>query len=102
MSVIRGHIGSLPELFLNIPIGDIAGAVKAARMPDGNARRQLCAKYEVKRNTPEFWAYLDKEHAKQLKERPYESGIIDSREYLWPSNLLRGEKQETAKPAEEK
>ncbi len=101
MSVVRGHIGLLPELFLTIPMGDIRNVVTAARA-GVEQRKQLRTKYEVKRNTPEFWAFLDKEHAKQLEERPLESGIIDSREYLWPVSLRGAEKTETTKPAEVK
>lgn len=102
LSVVRGRVGALPELFLTIPIGEVKAAVAAARSGNSDARKQLRERYEAKRNTPAFWEFLDREHTKQLKEHPLEAGIIDTREYLWPAKLFGGEKTATAKPEEVK
>lgn len=86
LSIVRGHIGSFPELFLNIPINEVAEVV---RLGNGSPqdRLQVRMKYEVRRNSAEFWKYLDAEHARTFKENPLESGIIDTSDYLWPANL---------------
>ena len=92
ISVVRGHVGAFPELFLKVPMADVAMAVKAGRGTTAQ-RLQIRARYEVKRNSPEFWKYLDNEHAKQIAEHPLDSGIIDSSEYLWPAELQMEQKK---------
>jgi hypothetical protein len=83
ISVVRGHIGAFPQLFLRVPMGEVVSAVKAAR--GGPAQRvTLRTKFEIRRNTAGFWKFVEDTHAQQLKENPLDSGIIDTSRYLWP------------------
>jgi len=86
LSVVPGHVGAFPQLFLQLPIDDVVSAVRSARA--GHAQRiELRQKYEVRRNTPDFWTFLDKAHGAQLATRPLEAGIIDTSRYVWPMRL---------------
>ncbi len=86
MSVVRGHIGSFPELFLKVPVEKMSEVVSAARASK-EARVELRRQFEVKRNTPDFWRYLENEHKRQLAEKPLESGILDTRRYVFPLDV---------------
>jgi hypothetical protein len=83
LSVVRGHIGAFPQLFLQMSLSDAADAVKGFR---GTHAQHVAvrSKYEVRRNTNAFWTFLDNEHTRQLKNNPLESGIVDTSRYLWP------------------
>ncbi|MFO0741724.1 MAG: fatty acid cis/trans isomerase [Labilithrix sp.] len=85
LQVIRGRVGAFPELFLRIPASDLPGLVK--KMRDPAARPAIRSTYEVRRNTPAFWSFLDEEHARAVTERPLDAAIVDTSEYLWPKNL---------------
>lgn len=83
ISVVRGHIGAFPQLFIQVPMSDVSAATKAIR-GTRDQRIAFRTKYEIKRNTPQFWTFLDATHARQLKDNPLESGIVDTSRYLWP------------------
>lgn len=85
LQVIRGRVGAYPELFLRVPSRDLASIVK--RMRDPQARAGIRDAYEIRRNTPEFWTFLEEENARALAERPLDAAIFDTSEYLWPKNL---------------
>ncbi len=86
MSVVRGHIGAFPELFLRVPAAEMASVVLAARASK-EQRVELRRKFEVKRNTPDFWRFLEAEHARQLVENPFDAGILDTRRYVYPLDV---------------
>jgi hypothetical protein len=88
-SVVRGEVGSFPELFLRVPAGDVPGFVAAAR---GSAedRLRIFAKYQVRRNTADFWTFLDAAHGRALKQDPIGAGIFDTSGYAWPMKLQPG------------
>lgn len=88
ISVVRGHIGAFPQLFLNIPLEKVGQVVKAAR-GTREQRMTVRANYEIARNSPEFWAFLDNAHKKQLAEHPLEAGIVDTSRYLWPVSMQK-------------
>lgn len=86
LSVIRGHIGGFPELFMNVPMSEVSKMVGAdIATPEWRAR--VRSRFEVKRNTAAFWSFLDAEHDKALKANPLGSGIIDTSEYGWGNAL---------------
>jgi hypothetical protein len=84
ISVVKGHIGAFPQLFLHVPIDQVPVWIKAARSsPKDHAA--IRKKFEVVRNTAAFWTFLEQEHANRIKDNPLESGIVDSSRYLWPA-----------------
>ena len=86
ISVVRGHVGSFPELFLRVPLDGARAAIEAGR-GSGADRLAVRKRYEIRRNSPEFWRFLENEHTRALREKPLTSGIIDTSEYLWPIEL---------------
>jgi hypothetical protein len=86
ISVVRGHIGNFPQLFLHVPIDQVSTWVKSARAnPKDHA--QIRKKFEVVRNTAAFWTFLEQEHANRVKDSPIDSGIVDTTRYLWPAAI---------------
>lgn len=83
LSVVRGHIGAFPQLFLRVPREELSRSVAAMRKSERD-RAAVRTKFEIRRNTAAFWTFLDEAHTRQLAERPLESGIIDTSRYLWP------------------
>lgn len=92
ISVVRGHIGAFPELFLEVPAAQAAAAIEMGKTSKA-ARLQVRAKYEVPRNSAKFWSFLDDEHTRQLAANPLESGVIDTSQYLWPVSLQSDQKE---------
>jgi hypothetical protein len=92
ISVVKGHIGAFPELFLEVPIAEAAAAIQSGKTSK-QARLAVRAKYEVPRNSPRFWQFIDDEHSRQLANNPLDSGIVDISEYLWPVSLQSTEKE---------
>jgi hypothetical protein len=83
ISVTRGHVGAFPQLFLRVPVDQVAATVRLARGgPD--QRRTIRAKFEIKRNSHDFWRFLDDAHDSMMKADPIGAGIIDTSRYLWP------------------
>jgi hypothetical protein len=83
ISVVGGHIGAFPQLFLKIPLDQVSSWVKAIRSASDD-RQTIRAKFEIKRNTNAFWTFLDEVHKARLAEDPLDSGIVDTSRYLWP------------------
>ncbi|MFO0671652.1 MAG: fatty acid cis/trans isomerase [Polyangiaceae bacterium] len=86
VSVIKGRAGAFPQLFLRVPMAEVASFVSAARGSKAE-RVALRTRYEVKRNTAAFWSTLDEEHARALVAEPLHSGVIDTSAYVWPLEL---------------
>ena len=86
VSVIRGRKGGFPQLFLRVPMNELAAFVTAAN-GSKDQRASLRARYEIARNSPEFWSTLDGEHAQAIVDEPLHSGVIDTSAYVWPTAL---------------
>jgi hypothetical protein len=86
ISVVRGHIGAFPQLFLRVPFEDVGRAVRAGR-GSREDRVAVRTKYEIRRNTAAFWSFLDGVHTRQLAANPLEAGIVDTSRYLWPLSV---------------
>lgn len=86
VSVIRGRRGGFPQLFLTVPMAQLAAFVAAANGAPAE-RAALRTKYEIARNSPAFWATLDEEHERAIKDEPLHAGIIDTSAYVWPLEL---------------
>ncbi len=86
VAIARGRVGGFPQLFLRVPIGRVAEFVRAGT-GSAEARAGLRTSYEIRRNTPDFWAALEAEHVRALREQPLEAGIIDTSAYLWPADV---------------
>lgn len=83
IGVVRGHIGSYPQLFIELPLSDVGQAIKIAT--ESRAKRlEFRKRYEIRRNSDRFWSILDREHSRLLMNNPIDAGIIDTSRYLWP------------------
>lgn len=93
LSVIRGHIGGFPELFMTIPMTEVDKMVGASTgTPEW--RQHVRSRFEIRRNSAAFWSFLDAEHAKAIKADPLGSGIIDTSEYSWGFELQPEERDD--------
>ena len=83
LSIVRGHIGSYPNLYLVVPpgkLGDVAAQVKSMRGDDDTWPR-LLEKYGVRRGAKNFWETADWFSAHELREEPIEGGLLDLSRY---------------------
>lgn len=88
ISVVRGHIGAFPQLFLRVPVEQVGALAKASR--EGREQRlAIRKKHEILRSSPDFWKFLDDAHTSLLEKDPVDAGIIDTSRYLWPVQLER-------------
>lgn len=86
IGVVRGHIGAFPQLFIEVPIGEVGEALKAVKAGH-DQRVAFRRRYEIRRSSNQFWSFLDREHARRLEAAPLDAGIIDTSRYLWPLAL---------------
>ena len=84
LGIIRGHVGSYPNLFLVIPPGQLPAFVEqlgALKAGDQSWAAFLDA-FGVRRRARDFWTHSDWFAASQLREEPIDGGLLDLSRYL--------------------
>lgn len=84
LGIVRGYVGSYPNLFLVVPpgkLGSFAEQVKSLRANDDSWSRFLDT-YGVRRGAQGFWANADWFSAHELLEEPIEGGLLDLSRYV--------------------
>ena len=95
VSAIRGLAGNYPELFVDIPLDGALTFLKRLRAVESEKSWEAFkSDYSrstqgrdlqlIRRNSPEFWPFLDWLHAWNINAHPIEAGILDVSEYGWP------------------
>jgi hypothetical protein len=101
LSVNRGLTGSRPELFIDVPMPRALDFLRALTSVDsetawltlldayalgsGGEEAQL-----IRRDTPEFWSFLDWMNEWNVAQHPVTAGLLDVSEYLWPRLVAPG------------
>jgi hypothetical protein len=84
LSIVRGIVGSYPNLFLVVPPGkldEFAAQMKGVR-GDDDSWPKLLDRYGVRRSAKGFWSTADWFSAQLLREEPIEGGLLDLSRYL--------------------
>jgi hypothetical protein len=82
LTVVKGFIGSYPNVFFQLHEKDIGAFVAAIEsMRSEQDYRQLVSRYGVRRNATWFWRLSDKFHAHYKKHYPVEAGLFDLNRY---------------------
>jgi hypothetical protein len=84
LGIVRGFIGSYPNLYLEVPPGKLeqfAAQVRSLQAGDDSWSRLIDA-YGVRRSSPDFWVNADWFNAHQLLEDPIEGGLLDLSRYI--------------------
>ncbi len=84
IGVVRGQIGSYPNLFLVIPPGKLAHFVErlAALQPAGDTWKRFLDDFGVRRSAKDFWEHADWFNGRQVKDEPIDGGLLDLSRYL--------------------
>ena len=84
LGIVRGYVGSYPNLFLVVPpgkLGPFAEQLGALRADDDSWSRFVDT-YGVRRGAQDFWENADWFAAHELLEEPIEGGLLDLSRYL--------------------
>jgi len=84
LGIVRGYVGSYPNLFLVVPpgkLGQFAGELNALRGDDEGWQRFL-DRWGVRRSSKGFWASADWFLAHELLDEPIEGGLLDLSRYV--------------------
>ncbi|MFT4518671.1 MAG: hypothetical protein ACI9JM_001056 [Halioglobus sp.] len=82
VSVVKGFIGSYPNIFFQVPEADLSGFVKKIEtMETEEDYAQLVSYYGVRRNAPWFWRLSDKLQQHYQDTFPIEAGLFDLNRY---------------------
>ncbi len=85
LTILPEVIGSYPNFFFKLPeaqLPDFVQAVKAVETQED--WMQLVADFGVRRTSEDFWAISDQIHARFLKNKPIQAGILDLNRYKDP------------------
>ncbi|WP_419737814.1 fatty acid cis/trans isomerase [Ruegeria sp.] len=85
LTILPEMIGSYPNFFFKLPeaqLPDFIQAVKAVATQED--WMQLIADFGVRRTSEDFWVISDKIHARFLKDKPIQAGILDLNRYKDP------------------
>jgi len=80
--VVKGFIGSYPNVFFQLPekeLGNFVKAIEALRSEQDY--QKLVSRYGVRRNASWFWRLSDKFHDHYRKHYPIEAGLFDLNRY---------------------
>ncbi len=78
LSVLNGFVGSYPNAFFTVAVGDLPGFVDAVRGLASEADYQkLLARYGVRRTDGRFWAHSDELAEAYRRLAPKEAGLFD-------------------------
>ncbi len=82
VTVVRGHFGSYPNFFFEVPAEQIGAFVDALRGLSSDADlEQFSGRFGVRRTDPRFWATSDWLREDLRRENPTESGLYDLGRY---------------------
>ena len=85
VAIARGYLGSYPNFFFDVEVGQIEAFATALAAVDGPpAFEALVRRYGVRRSSPRFWEDADFFHADQRRRDPGEAGIFDLARYVDP------------------
>ncbi len=84
LGIIRGNIGSYPNLFLIVPPGRLPAFVEqlAALKPGNDSWAAFLDAFGVRRRSREFWTHADWFAARLLRDEPIDGGLLDLSRYL--------------------
>lgn len=82
LTVVRGFIGSYPNVFFQVPEKDIKNFLQAINsMESEQDYTTLVSYYGVRRNAPWFWQISDKLYQHYRDNYPAEAGLFDLNRY---------------------
>ena len=82
LTVVRGFIGSYPNIFFQLPaqqLGEFVTAIETLRSEQDYA--SLLQRYGVRRTDPRFWQLSDSLHQQYRDIAPVEAGLFDLNRY---------------------
>ena len=82
LTVVRGFIGSYPNIFFQLPaqqLGEFVAAIETLRSEQDYA--SLLQRYGVRRTDPRFWQLSDSLHQQYRDIAPVEAGLFDLNRY---------------------
>jgi len=82
VTVVRGFIGSYPNIFFQLPaqqLGDFVAAIETLRSEQDYA--SLLQRYGVRRTDPRFWQLSDSLYQQYREIAPVEAGLFDLNRY---------------------
>tara|TARA_R110002110_G_scaffold91264_2_gene237532 strand:+ start:152347 stop:154599 length:2253 start_codon:yes stop_codon:yes gene_type:complete len=82
LTVVRGFIGSYPNIFFQLPERDLPAFVKTIEgMRSEQDYARLVSSYGVRRTAPWFWKLSDTFHQHYRDNHPIEAGLFDLNRY---------------------
>jgi hypothetical protein len=83
LHVVRGFVGSYPNLFFVVPQDELAAFVAQARavQPSGASFAALVARFGISRDSPRFWTVADGFSETFMRAEPIDSGWFDLSRY---------------------
>ncbi len=85
LTILPEMIGSYPNFFFKLPEAQLHGFVQAVKaVATHEDWMQLVADFGVRRTSEDFWAISDQIHARFLKNKPIQAGILDLNRYKDP------------------
>lgn len=82
LTVVRGFIGSYPNIFFQVPASELADFVAAIETMQNEADyAQLVSRFGVRRTAPGFWELSDTLHDNYRQRQPVEAGLFDLNRY---------------------
>jgi len=84
LGIVRGHVGSYPNLFLVVPPGKLAAFAEqlGALEPGNQSWAAFLDAFGVRRRSNDFWTHADWFAARQVVDEPIDGGLLDLSRYL--------------------
>jgi hypothetical protein len=82
LTLVRGFVGSYPNYFFAMNVGDVpnfVGAMEALRTQDDATA--LTDRYGMHRTDPAFWTKTDWFNQRYGQEQPVQAGVFDLNRY---------------------
>ncbi|NQX90140.1 MAG: fatty acid cis/trans isomerase, partial [Halioglobus sp.] len=82
LTVVRGFIGSYPNVFFQVSDAHLAGFLKAIELMRNEADyTRLVTNYGIRRTDERFWPLSDRLYAQYIETFPREAGLFDLNRY---------------------
>jgi hypothetical protein len=82
LTVVKGFIGSYPNIFFQLPEQDLGKFVQAIETLEDEADyAELVSRFGVRRNAASFWQSSDRFHDYYEQHQPEEAGLFDLNRY---------------------
>ena len=84
LGIVRGHLGSYPNLFLVVPPQKLGAFVQQLSALNGGDQSwaAFLDEFGVRRRSPDFWTHADWFAARQVRDEPIDGGLLDLSRYL--------------------